>query len=98
MHLSMPLRIATVADLPALLALERSPVARQFVGQWTEGRHQATLASADCRYYVSETASGIDAYAILRGLSENSRSIELKRIVVATPGQVLGRKGRAGGI
>jgi len=77
---------------PPLLALERSPVARQFVGQWTEERHQATLASADCRYYVNETGSGIDAYAILRGLSENSRSIELKRIVVATPGQGLGRK------
>jgi len=29
---------------------------------------------------------------ILRGLSEDSRSIELKRVVVAAPGQGLGRR------
>ena len=88
----MPLRTATVTDIPVILALERGPVARLFVGQWTEDRHQATLASADSRYYVNETSSGIDAYVILRGLAEDSRSIELKRVVVAAPGQGLGRQ------
>ena len=88
----MPLRTATVTDIPVILALERGPVARLFVGQWTEDRHRATLASADSRYYVNETSSGIDAYVILRGLAEDSRSIELKRVVVAAPGQGLGRQ------
>ena len=88
----MPLRIATIADIPAILALEGNPVARQFVGQWSEDRHRAALTSRDARYYVSETGSAIDADVILRGLAEDSRSIELKRIVVAAPGQGLGRR------
>ena len=62
-------------------------MAREFVGQWSEDRHRATLTGGDARYYVSETEWGeVQAYAILRGISEDSRAIELKRIVVAVPG------------
>ena len=89
----MLLRLATTSDIPAILALERTPFAQEFVGQWSEDRHRAALTSGDARYYVSETESGkIEAYAILRGLSEDSRSIELKRIVVAVPERGLGRR------
>lgn len=88
----MPLRIATIADIPAILALESGPIARQFVGQWSEERHRATLTGGDARYYVSEDAGGIEAYVILRGLREDSRSIELKRIVVGVPERGLGRR------
>jgi diamine N-acetyltransferase len=42
---------------------------------------------------VSETERGeLQAYAIMRGLKEESGSIELKRIVVATPERGLGRR------
>jgi RimJ/RimL family protein N-acetyltransferase len=89
----MLLRLATPSDIPAILALERIPFAREFVGQWSEDRHRATLASGDARYYVSEIGSGeIQAYVILRGISEDSRAIELKRIVVAVPERGLGRR------
>ena len=89
----MPLRLATPLDIAAIIALEQGPAAREFVGQWSEDRHRATLTSGDARYYVSETDSGeIESYAILRGLSEDSRSIELKRIVVAIPERGLGRR------
>ena len=89
----MLLRPAVPADIPHIVALERTPGARQFVGQWTEERHRATFAGADARYFV--TASGPDelqAYVILRGLSEESGAIELKRIVVANPERGLGRR------
>jgi RimJ/RimL family protein N-acetyltransferase len=89
----MLLRTATTADLAAIVALERTPMARQFVGQWSEERHHTTMTGGDARYYVSETDWGeLDAYAILRGLQENSRAIELKRIVVAVPERGLGRQ------
>jgi len=88
----MPLRTATTADIPAILALEGNPVARLYVGQWSEQRHHATLIGRDARYYVNDQAGNIDAYVILRGLGEDSRSIELKRVVVAQPGQGLGRR------
>jgi diamine N-acetyltransferase len=89
----MLLRPAVPTDIPAILALERSAPALRFVGQWSMERHQATLASPDARYYVCASPSAVlDAYAILRGLSESSRAIELKRIVVARPEQGLGRR------
>jgi RimJ/RimL family protein N-acetyltransferase len=89
----MFLRLATLDDIPAILALERTPMAREFVGQWTEDRHRATLTGGDARYFVSETEwSEVQAYAILRGINENSGAIELKRIVVAVPERGLGRR------
>jgi diamine N-acetyltransferase len=89
----MLLRPALPADIPRIVALERTPGARQFVGQWTEERHRATLAGADARYLVSESGSGaLQAYVILRGLSEESGAIELKRIVVAETMRGLGRR------
>ncbi len=89
----MPIRTAVPADIPHILALERAPAASAFVGQWSEERHRTILASPDAGYFVSEDGSGdLAAYAILRGLSEPSRSIELKRIVIATPERGLGRK------
>jgi len=90
---AMLLRLATPQDVPAIIALERTPVAREFVGQWSEERHAATFEGGDARYYVSETEWGeVQAYAILRGLQETSRAIELKRIVVAVPERGLGRR------
>ncbi len=89
---AMHLRLATPADIPAIIALERTPMAREFVGQWSEDRHCATLTGGDARYYVSEAEWGeVQAYAILRGINEDSRAIELKRIVVAVPERGLGR-------
>jgi diamine N-acetyltransferase len=88
----MLLRLATPDDIPAIVAIERTPMAREFVGQWSEQRHRATLAGGDARYYVSETEWGeVQAYAILRGINEDSRAIELKRIVAAVPERGLGR-------
>ena len=89
----MLLRPAVPADIPAIVALERTLAARNFVGQWSEERHRATLASDDARYFVSETgAAELEAYAILRGLAETSGAIELKRIVVGVPERGLGRR------
>jgi diamine N-acetyltransferase len=94
----MLLHRATLADIPAIVALERLPASAQFVGQWSEERHCATLASPDACYFVSDADSSeagapqLRAFAILRGLAETSRAIELKRLVVHPPGHGLGRQ------
>lgn len=89
----MLLQHAITDDIPAILALERMTFARQFVGQWSEQRHRTTLTGGDARYLVCKSGSGgLQAYVILRGLSEDNRAIELKRIVVAAPERGLGRK------
>ena len=89
----MLLRPATLSDIRNIVTLETAPSARQFVGQWSEGRHQATLASDDARYFVSQTPAGeLDAYAILRGFRETNGAVELKRLVVGVPERGLGRR------
>jgi RimJ/RimL family protein N-acetyltransferase len=89
----MALRPATREDIPQIAALERLPESRKYVGQWTEERHERTLLSADARYLVYEAPDGaLGAYVILRGFEESPGSIELKRVVVASPGRGLGRR------
>lgn len=93
MHTSRLLRPAVDSDIPHIAALERGPVASAFVGQWSEERHRATLAGGDARYLVVDRPEGgLAAFAILRGLAETNRAIELKRIVVAEPEKGLGRR------
>ncbi len=87
------LRPAVAGDIPRVAALERLPEFRTFVGQWSEERHLRALSGGDARYFVSESENGeLQGFAILRGIEEASRSIELKRVVVATPGRGLGRR------
>ncbi len=89
----MILRPAAPSDIPEILAIERLPQSAQYVGQWSEDRHRATLSSPDARYYVVDADSGsLAAYAILRGFAESSNSIELKRIAVRSIERGLGRK------
>lgn len=88
----MHLRSAVTDDISHLIALEASPTARPFVGQWSKERHLATMNSGDAKYLVSESDQGaMQAYVILRGFAEDCRAIELKRIVVAVPERGLGR-------
>ena len=89
----MRLRPATPADIPQILGIEQLPASRQFVGQWSEERHRATLAGPDARYFVVDSEAGeVEAYAILRGFAEASNAIELKRIAVRTTERGLGRR------
>ncbi|MDR3741427.1 MAG: GNAT family protein [Terracidiphilus sp.] len=93
MEPDLPLRTATETDLQDIIELERAEEARRYVGQWSEERHRATLTGGDARYMVVEDpAGGLAAYAILQGLAETGRAIELKRLVVGRPERGLGRK------
>jgi diamine N-acetyltransferase len=97
----MHLRVATFEDVPQIAAMERLPEFRTFVGQWTEEEHRQKMASADVRYFVLDARrrqvtdagqSELAAFAILQGLASEHRSIELKRVVVKSPGQGRGRQ------
>ncbi len=89
---TMQLRHASPQDIPAIADLERMPAFRSFVGNWSLEEHYEKMAGSDCRYLVAEPESGeMAGFAILRGLSSPHRSIRLQRIVVAQPGQGVGR-------
>jgi diamine N-acetyltransferase len=92
-HSKMHLRVAGLDDVPQIAAMERLPEFRTFVGQWTEEEHRQRMASADVRYFVADARQReLAAFAILQGLTSEHRSIELKRVVVKSPGQGQGKQ------
>jgi diamine N-acetyltransferase len=87
----MKRRLACADDVPAIAALEQRPENRTFVRSWSDDMHRGTLASADARYLIAEDDhGGVAGFAILRGLTSEDRSIELKRIVARDPGTGVG--------
>ena len=63
------------------------------VGSWPEEQHLRMLGDPDAVYIVAEDQQGqIAAFAILRGLGSEHRSVELKRLVVGIPNQGTGKK------
>ena len=93
----MQLRSATPADIAQICALERLPEFRTLVGSWPEDQHLRMLADPAAAYIVAEDQLGqrageIAGFAILQGLLSEHRQVELKRLVVRTPNQGIGRK------
>jgi RimJ/RimL family protein N-acetyltransferase len=89
----MKFRNATQADIAQICSLERLPEFRTLIGSWAEDEHARMLADPDAVYIVAEDPSGgIAAFAILRGLLSEHRQVELKRVVVRTPNQGVGRQ------
>lgn len=89
----MRFRCATVYDVAQICALERLSEYRTLVGRWPEDEHLKMLADPDAAYIVAEGQPGeIAAFAILRGLRSENRSVELKRFVVGVPNRGTGRR------
>lgn len=97
----MKLRPAEDADLAFILALEEREDVAPWIVPWTPEAHLATFDDPDRETLilvadVDGVAPGIregDAlgFAILSGLASPHRAIELTRIVLARPGEGLGR-------
>jgi diamine N-acetyltransferase len=89
----MKFRSATLSDIPRICALERLPEFHTLVGSWPENEHLRALANPDAAYIVAEDQQGqVNAFAILRGLLSEHRSVELKRLVVGAPNQGIGKR------
>lgn len=85
------LRPATEQELPKIMALERIPAFHTLVGTWPEQEHRRAMQDPDLQYLiVTDATDNAAGFAILRGLNSPHRSIELKRFVIAAPGNGLG--------
>lgn len=82
----MRLRVATLEDLSAIMALERVPGHDAFIGQGGAEEHTQRIASPDAAYLLWE-GEKIEGFALLTRLSERHRLAHLKRIAVRTPGR-----------
>lgn len=88
---TVTLRAAAPADLPAIMAIERTLGFERFVGRSARDEHRAMMASSNYAYLVGEGADGaILAFAILRDLEDAHGNLYLKRIAVARPDEGLG--------
>ena len=87
------LREATPADISFIVQIEHAPAFREYIGTWTHEEHANAMGDPDARYLValddSENAVG---YVILRGIRSEHRNIELKRIVIHSPGRGYGKQ------
>jgi ribosomal protein S18 acetylase RimI-like enzyme len=87
----LTLRPAAVADICAMMAIERSPDYERYVARSGEDEHRAMLSSPSHAYRVGVGgATTVEAFAILRGLGDPHSNLYLKRVAVARPGQGLG--------
>jgi RimJ/RimL family protein N-acetyltransferase len=87
----LALRPALLADIGAMMAIERSPDYERYVARSEAEEHRAMLSSPTHAYRLGVRESGaVEAFAILRGLGDPHLNLYLKRIAVARPGQGLG--------
>lgn len=86
------LRVSRPHDLDYVLEAEQHPENRDFVSQWTKEQHRDAQEDTDTVHLIVEADNGVCGYAIIAGLEDPARSIELKRLVITDKGQGFGRE------
>ncbi len=87
------LQPATIADVPRIMEFERIPEFHTFVGTWTEEEYLHAISDPDVECFIVLDASRQPAgFATLRGIQSPHRNIELKRFVIASPGEGRGQQ------
>lgn len=79
-------------DLDFVLAMETEPEAARLVGQWTRDRHREAIGGADDEHLLILAGEKPVGYALLQGVGDPNRSIEIRRIVVGPRGAGIGRR------
>ena len=94
-HMSLRLRLrpTMLSDLDFVISVELDGHNLPFITPWERTQHEGAVRFPDFRHFIVE---GGDDYApigfvILQGCRNPQRSVELKRLVLQTKGQGLGR-------
>ena len=88
----MSAEFATEADIPAIMAIERTPGFEDFVGRWTHEQHAAELAKDSTRYFVLRDEGTVKAFAIFQHIGAPERRFPPTRIVAKDAGQGAGSR------
>lgn len=89
MNPELTIRTADEGDIPFILACEASP-AGAFVQADSETAHRANLSSSDFNYLIAANHDGERlGYAVL--VASGDRRMEWRRIIVAKPGNGVGK-------
>ena len=87
------LRPTMLSDLDFVSTVESDPHNLPFITPWERTQHEGALRFPDFRHFIIEAGAGgnRDGYVILQGCRNPHKSVELKRLVLQTKGQGLGR-------
>ena len=89
----MSAEFATPADIPAIMAIERTPGFEDYVGRWSDEQHSAEMAKDSSRYFILRDKGGaVQAFAIFQKIGEPDLRVHLKRIVASEAGQGAGSR------
>jgi RimJ/RimL family protein N-acetyltransferase len=88
------LRPTMLSDLDFVAQVESDPRNLPFISPWERTQHEGALRFPDFRHFIVE--AGVqghrDGYVILQGCRNPHKSVELKRLVLQTKGEGLGRR------
>ncbi len=83
----MSVEFATAADIPAIMAVERTPGFEGLVGRWSHEQHAEEIAKPSVRYCVLRDNGEITGFALLQRIGELDGRVHLKRIAVRNAGR-----------
>lgn len=92
------LRKTKLEDLEYVLKTEANTENKPYVGQWSFEMHKASLIDETILHIIFEdlqTKQRI-GYAILAGINDSNRALELRRIVISEKGRGYGKKALEG--
>ena len=87
------LRPTLIDDLEYVITVENDPVNRPSITPWERTQHEAAVRFPDFRHFIVEAGDALEpvGFVILVGCRSPHKSIELKRMVIQSKGQGLGR-------
>ncbi|MDO9092912.1 MAG: GNAT family protein [Rubrivivax sp.] len=100
MPAAAPLRLrpTLLSDLDFVAAVETDQHNLPFITPWERTQHEGAVRFPDFRHFIVEAGSTHpqwgerEGFVILQGCRNPHRSVELKRLVLQTKGQGLGRR------
>ena len=93
--MEIAVRETTGDDLDFVLAAEREPEAAPLIGQWSRERHQEAMRAASEEHLIVVGGGAPVGFALLQGLGDENRSIEIRRFAVTRRGEGIGRRALA---
>ncbi len=93
MTLRIRLRPTLASDITFVLSLEQDAENLPFITPWERTQHEASIRFPDMRHFIIEGGQALEpvGFLILIGCRNPHQSIELKRMVIQSKGQGLGR-------
>ena len=87
------LRPTMLSDLDFVGSVENDPANRPFITPWERVQHEGAVRFPDFRHFIIEAGPAYPSagFVILQGCRNPHGSVELKRLVLQTKGQGLGR-------